>query len=317
VTPGADAAGERIDEIRSRGAVIAIGNFDGVHAGHRALLGHAADLARHADAPWAVVSFFPPAKVLFGGAAYLSSREEKDLLLRELGPDEVVIVPFDHAFAATPAEDFVAALAALTPEALVVGDDFRFGRGRAGSSEDLGRAAPRVEVLRLVAIGGEVVKSSTIRGALEAGDLERANRLLGAPYLVSGRVVEGDRRGRTIGVPTANLTTPAGKALPQGVFAVSVDVPGRGRFGAMANVGPRPTFGGPAPNLEAHLFDFDGDLYGLTLSVRLHAFLRATRAFSGIDDLRAQLERDAAAAREALSLTAPPTGTPRTPAGRG
>jgi riboflavin kinase / FMN adenylyltransferase len=304
VTPGADAAGERIDEIRSRGAVIAIGNFDGVHAGHRALLGHAADLARHADAPWAVVSFFPPAKVLFGGAAYLSSREEKDLLLRELGPDEVVIVPFDHAFAATPAEDFVAALAALTPAALVVGDDFRFGRGRAGSSEDLGRAAPRVEVLRLVAIGGEVVKSSTIRGALEAGDLARANRLLGAPYLVSGRVVEGDRRGRTIGVPTANLTTPAGKALPQGVFAVSVDVPGRGRFGAMANVGPRPTFGGPSPSLETHLFDFDGDLYGRRLEIEFVARLRDEQRFDTLPALVERMHEDARQAR-ALLLPAP------------
>jgi riboflavin kinase / FMN adenylyltransferase len=292
---------DRIDGVRSRGAVVAIGNFDGVHAGHRALLAHAADLARRERAPWVVISFFPPAKVLFGGASYLSCRDEKHLLLRDLGPDEIAILPFDHAFAATPAERFVEALTTLAPAAIVVGDDFRFGRDRKGSTEDLGRAAPRVEVLRLVTIRGEVVKSSTIREALEHGDLERANRLLGAPYLVAGTVVEGERRGRTIGVPTANLATPPGKALPNGVYAVSVDVPGRGRYGAMANVGPRPTFEGAAPSLEAHLFEFDGDLYGQRLVVRLHARLREGRRFDGLDDLRAQLERDEASARSVLA----------------
>ena len=300
--PGAPA---RIDDVRERGAVIAIGNFDGVHVGHRALLAHAADLARNAGAPWVVVSFFPPAKVLFGSAPYLSSRDEKHLLIRELGPDEVVILPFDRAFAATPAESFVEAIAALAPAAIVVGDDFRFGRGRGGTTEDLGRAAPRVEVLRLVAMGGEVVKSSSIRAALEAGDLERANRLLGAPYLVSGTVTQGDRRGRTIGVPTANLATPPDKALPAGVFAVTVEVPGRGRYGAMANVGPRPSFPEQAPGLEAHLFDFDGDLYGQDLTVRLLARLRGGRRFDGLDDLREQLARDAAQARAVLERAGP------------
>ncbi|MBA2667477.1 MAG: riboflavin biosynthesis protein RibF [Trueperaceae bacterium] len=296
----------RIEETRTRGGVVAIGNFDGVHAGHRALLAHAADLARREHVPWTVVSFFPPAKVLFGGAQFLSSRSEKHELLRDLGPEEVVIVPFDHDFAATPAERFVEALTALSPTAIVVGEDFRFGRDRKGATEDLGRAAPRVEVLRLVAIRGEIVKSSTIRTALEAGDLERANRLLGAPYLVAGTVVEGDRRGRTIGVPTANLETEAKKALPSGVYAVTVDVPAAGRYWAMANVGPRPTFEGPGPSLEAHLFDFDGDLYGARLSVRLHVRLRDARRFEGIDDLRAQLARDAEAARIALARSDDP-----------
>ena len=313
----ATAALTRLEDVRARGAVIAIGNFDGVHVGHRALLAHAADLARSAGAPWVVVSFFPPAKVLFGSAPYLSSRDEKHLLIRELGPDEVVILPFDRAFAATPAERFVEAIAALSPSAIVVGDDFRFGRGRGGSTEDLGRAAPRVEVLRLVAIGGEVVKSSSIRAALEAGDLERANRLLGAPYLVSGTVVQGDRRGRTIGVPTANLATPPDKALPAGVFAVTVDVPGRGRYGAMANVGPRPSFPGQAPGLEAHLFDFDGDLYGQDLTVRLLARLRGGRRFDGLDDLREQLVRDALGARDVLERVRSEGGAAAPPERRG
>jgi riboflavin kinase / FMN adenylyltransferase len=314
VTASPEGALARIEDLRTRGAVIAIGNFDGVHAGHRTLLAHAADLAQRTGVPWAIVSFFPPAKVLFGGAAFLSSRDEKHLLLRELEPDEVAILTFDHDFATTPAERFVEALAATSPSAIVVGDDFRFGRGRAGTTEDLGRAAPRVEVLRLVAIGGEVVKSSTIRAALAEGDLERANRLLGAPYLVSGSVAHGDRRGRTIGVPTANLRTPPGKALPSGVFAVTVDVPREGRYDAMANVGARPTFASEAPALEAHLFDYDGDLYDRTLTIRLHARLRAARRFAGLDDLREQLAKDAVDARAALARvgTAGEHGAPRT-----
>jgi riboflavin kinase / FMN adenylyltransferase len=303
-----------LHEVRTRGAVVALGNFDGVHVGHRALLARAADLARREGAPWVVVSFFPPAKVLFGGAAFLASRDEKAVLLRELGADEIVIVPFDHEFAATPAESFVAALAALEPAALVVGEDFRFGRVRGGTTEDLGRAAPRVEVLRLVSLGGEVVKSSTVRAALEADDVAGANRLLGASYLVVGEVTEGARRGRTIGVPTANVMAAPGKALPSGVFAVTVDVPagvadaggapaphGARRYGGMANVGARPSFEGPPPSLEAHLFDFAGDLYGRTVAVRLIARLRGQQRFDGLEALRAQLARDADAARSALA----------------
>jgi riboflavin kinase / FMN adenylyltransferase len=322
---------ERLADVVTRGAVIALGNFDGVHAGHRALLAHAGDLARREGAPWLVVSFFPPAKVLFGGSSYLASREEKRLLLAELGPAEIVVIPFSRECAATPAEDFVAALTALAPTAIVVGEDFRFGRGRAGATEDLGRAAPRVEVLRLVSIGGEVVKSSAIREALEEGDLARANAMLGAPYLVVGEVVAGDRRGRSIGVPTANLAAAPGKALPHGVFAVTVDVPaaalagadarrsaapggvaldrdhdggggnGGRRYGGMANVGPRPSFESEAPSLEAHLFGFAGDLYGHEVRVRLHARLRGQERFAGLDALKAQLARDAEAARVVLA----------------
>jgi riboflavin kinase / FMN adenylyltransferase len=298
---------DHLHEARTRGAVLAIGNFDGVHAGHRTLLAHAAELARRGRAPLCIVSFFPPAKVLFTGSPYLCSREEKHALLAELGPDEVVIEAFDRAFAATPASAFVDAVTALEPAAIVVGEDFRFGRGRGGTTEDLGRAAPRVEVLRLVSIGGEVVKSSLVREAIQAGDLARANRLLGAPYLVIGEVEQGDRRGHTIGFPTANLRTDPGKALPPGVYAVTVEIaggpePAEARPG-MANVGTRPSFASPPPSLEAHLFDFSGDLYGRRLAVRFHAKLRDQQRFDSLDALRNQLAADELAARSALGAS--------------
>lgn len=287
-------------DVAPRRAVLALGNFDGVHLGHRALLALAAARARPLGAPLVVVSFFPPAKVLFGDARFLASEAEKHALLAEAGADEVAIVPFTRAFAATPPAAFVAELAALTPRMIVVGEDFRFGKGRTGGLDLLRGAADHLEVVPLELVGDEVVKSSAVRAALAAGDVARAAHLLGAPYRVHGPVVEGDRRGRTIGFPTLNVATDERKALPIGVFAVRVETP-LGRFDGMANVGPRPTFPDGAPALEAHLFDVDVDLYGRDVTVHLLARLRAPRRFDGIDALRAQLARDAAAARAALA----------------
>jgi riboflavin kinase/FMN adenylyltransferase len=286
--------------VAARRAVLALGNFDGVHLGHRALLGLASARAEALGAPLVVVSFFPPAKVLFGDARFLASEAEKHALLGEAGADEVAIVPFTNAFAATPPEAFVADLAGLAPQLIVVGEDFRFGRGRAGGLDLLRRATDHLEVVPLELVGDEVVKSSAVRAALADGDVARATHLLGAPYRVHGPVVEGDRRGRTIGFPTLNVATDARKALPIGVFAVRVDTP-LGRFDGMANVGPRPTFPDGAPALEAHLFDVDVDLYGRSVTVHLIARLRAPQRFAGIDALRAQLALDAAAARSALA----------------
>jgi riboflavin kinase/FMN adenylyltransferase len=289
-----------VGDLAARRPVLALGNFDGVHLGHRALLGLAGDRARALGAPLAVVSFFPPAKVLFGDARFLTSEAEKHALLAAAGADEVAIVPFTPAFAATPPEVFKAALAALEPQMIVVGEDFRFGRGRSGGLDLLRGAADHLEVVPLELVGDEVVKSSAIRAALASGDVARAAHLLGAPYRVQGPVVEGDRRGRTIGFPTLNVATDARKALPIGVFAVRVDTP-LGRFDGMANVGPRPTFPDGAPALEAHLFDVDLDLYGHEVAVHLLARLRAPQRFDGVEALRAQLERDAEAARAALA----------------
>lgn len=287
--------------------VLVLGTFDGVHEGHRALIAHAVRVALAAGRPWVPVAFFPPPKTFFAGHPFLSDEREKHTLLVEAGleagaaPAEVVVVPFDADVASTPAEAFVDQVAALAPTAVVVGEDFRFGRGRAGGVRELARAG-RIEVLPLVAIGDEVVKSSAIRDALDAGEVERAAALLGAPYRVGGTVVEGDRRGRTIGVPTANLDVDPRKSLPVGVFAVLVDLPDGTRRGGMANLGPRPSFAGPAARLEAHVFDWHGDLYGADITVHLVARLRGQERFADLGALRTQLAADAVAARARLEL---------------
>jgi riboflavin kinase / FMN adenylyltransferase len=304
-------------EIERAGAVVALGNFDGVHVGHRALLAHARARADELGAPLVVVSFFPPAKVLFAKAQFLTTEEEKRALLAEAGADAVVVVPFDRAFATTPATDFTAALAAVGPAMVVVGEDFRFGRAREGGLDLLRAAVPHLEVVALELSDGVVAKSSAIRDALAAGDVEGAERLLGAPYRVSGRVVRGDQRGRTLGFPTANVATDGRKALPIGVFAVAVDTPA-GRFGGMANVGPRPTFPDGAPALEVHLFDADVDLYDRVVTVHLLTRLRPPRRFDGPEALVAQLRRDEEAARALLSArTTPTAGAAAADGGRG
>ena len=289
-----------LNDLAAEGGVLAIGNFDGVHRGHRLLLDRMREIAVREAVPSTVVTFFPPAKVFFSGAPYLASAAEKEALLASYAPDELLVQPFDAAFAATDAQTFLDALARCAPHTIVVGEDFRFGRARAGGLDELQHVPDRLEVIRLQHEGGEPISSSRIRAHLAEGDVEAANALLGAPYLAMGEVVHGDHRGRTIGYPTANVDLPSEKALPRGVFAVTVDVPDGGTHGGMANVGPRPTFPGEAPRLEAHLFDFEGDLYGRTVTVRFHAHLRDQRAFDGLDDLKRQLARDAQDARDAL-----------------
>ncbi len=281
-----------------RGAVVSIGNFDGVHVGHRELLSEMYGRAESRGRPAVVVTFFPPAKVFFTGADYLSTAEEKRQLLQEFGPGAIVTIPFDEQFSQTSKQQFLDDLALLRPSTVVVGADFRFGRGRAGSVNDLAQVAP-VQPIELVNVGGTPVGSSRIRELLAAGSVEAARTLLGQPYLARGRVVAGQRRGRTLGFPTANLALPARKALPPGVFAVHVDAP-TGRYGGMANVGPRPTFPDEPPSLEVHLFGFDGDLYDEEIVVYFYTKLRDQVRFASIADLKAQLEADKRLARVRL-----------------
>jgi riboflavin kinase / FMN adenylyltransferase len=286
--------------IERSGAVLVLGNFDGVHRGHRALISRARGRADDLGTTVVAATFFPPAKVLFAGAYFLSSEQEKAQLLAEAGADEVVVIPFHPTFAATPPEAFSAELARAEPALVMVGEDFRFGRGRSGGLDLLRASLPHLEVIPLELVAGEVAKSSAIREALTEADLTRAERLLGTPYRVHGRVVRGEQRGRTIGYPTLNLETHARKLLPPGVFAVWVDTPA-GRFGGMANVGPRPTFPDAVPALEAHLFDVDLDLYERFVTVHLIAHLRPPQRFAGLLALQAQLAADARAARVALA----------------
>lgn len=289
-------------------SVVAIGNFDGVHLGHQLLLEHVQSEARRLELPGVVITFFPPSKVLFQGSKFLSSEREKLRLLAAYGPEAVVMIPFTRAYAQTPKETFLAQLAALSPHSLIVGEDFRFGHKRSGTLNDLSHLPERLEVFALKKVEGEPISSSRIRALLEAGRVEAVKPLLGRPYAALGTVTEGARRGRTIGFPTANVVTPEGKALPVGVFAVRVETPS-GSYGGMANVGPKPSFPDEPPALEAHLFDFAGDLYGQEVEVRFERFLRGQVRFSGLAQLRAQLERDREAARAALAETAQADGT--------
>ena len=280
--------------------MLCIGNFDGVHLGHQLLLRRMQHVALKLGVPSVVLTFFPPAKVVFRGKPYLSSAEEKLYLLSAFDPDAVVVTPFSLEYAQTPKDHFLRELGRLQPRHLIVGDDFRFGHARSGGLDDLQHITERLEVFSLERLEEEPIKSSHIRELLQQGYVAEARRFLGYSYLAFGKVVEGDKRGRTIGFPTANLELPPEKALPLGVFAVRVETPD-GHFDGMANVGSRPSYPDAPPALEVHLFDFDGDLYGQTLRVSFEHFLRGQKKFSGLAELMVQLTKDKEQAREALN----------------
>ncbi|MFC5849025.1 riboflavin biosynthesis protein RibF [Deinococcus petrolearius] len=286
--------------------VVAIGSFDGVHLGHQALLAQLRTRAREFRVPSVVYTFDPPTRVLTQGVEFLSTLPEKLELLARYGVDETVAVPFTAEFAARPKEAFLDDLRVLRPRVIVVGEDFHFGRGRAGGLDDLRAVAPRVIALPMHQLGGDDIKSTRIRELLRAGDVEGTSRLLGRHYGAQGVVVQGDRLGRTIGYPTANIRVPQGKALPLGVFAVmALGDPNRGegerRWPGMANVGWRPTVEGRELRFEVHLFDFAGDLYGQELQIKFFHRLRGEQKFGGLEELKAQLARDAEQARGLLA----------------
>lgn len=281
--------------------VLSIGNFDGVHLGHRGLLARMSELASQAGLPAVAISFFPTSKMVFSGSGFLSSTREKTLLLSEFNPEVAVLIPFSREYAQTEPAVFLDELRALRPAAVTVGVDFRFGRDRQGTLNDISLVTGKLEVFGLIrSEDGEVISSSRIRELLALGDVDSANRLLGAPYLAVGQVVPGDRRGRTIGYPTANLQVQEGKVLPAGVFAVTVKTDA-GRFTGMASAGPRPMFPEAAPALEVNLFDFDGDLYGQELEVRFVGRIRDQENFASLEELKLRLAEDGKRARALLA----------------
>jgi riboflavin kinase/FMN adenylyltransferase len=287
------------EQLELKDTIICIGNFDGVHVGHQMLLEHMQKLSREHHKPSIVITFFPPSKIFFQGGDYLSSEAEKLDLLRTYEPDGVVVIPFNEAYTHTPKEDFLAQLSQLEPHTIIVGEDFRFGYKRQGTLNDLSHLPERLEVFGMKRVNGEEVKSTRIRQLLSERNVEAVKPFLGRSYSAKGVVIKGDQRGRTIGFPTANIQTPKGKALPLGVFAVKVDT-AQGTFNGMANVGPRPSFPNDPPALEVYLFDFEGDLYGQTLSVHFESFIRSQKKFSGLDELKQQLEKDKGVARDFL-----------------
>lgn len=280
--------------------VVAVGSFDGVHLGHQALIAQLKAKSRQHRVPSVVYTFDPPTRVLMQGVEFLSTLPEKLDLLTRYGVDETIAVPFTSEFAARPKDAFLDDLRSLRPRTVVVGEDFHFGKGRAGGVDDLRTVAPEVVALPMHQLGGEDIKSTRIREYLKTGDVQGAQRLLGRHYDAQGVVVAGDRVGRTIGFPTANIRVPDGKALPLGVFAVVVLADDGTRWHGVANVGFRPTVDGKARRFEVNVFDFDGDLYGQELQVKFFAHLRGEQKFSGLDELKAQIARDARAARDVL-----------------
>ncbi|MER3444117.1 MAG: riboflavin biosynthesis protein RibF [Meiothermus sp.] len=281
--------------------VVAVGSFDGLHLGHQHLLKQALQDAHAHHMPLLVYTFDPPSKVFMKGEGFLTDLSEKTELLRALGVEIALIVPFNEAFARRDKGEFLGDLRSLEAHLIYVGEDFRFGRGRAGGLEDLQAVAP-TRVLPLLELPGDggAVKSTRIRELLKMGDVEGASRLLGRPYSARGIVVEGDKLGRTLGFPTANLQVSAMKVLPLGVYAVRVQTH-KGEYGAMANVGYRPTVDGRVLRFEVHLFDFAGDLYGQELTVAFLHKIRDEMRFGSLEELKAQIARDAQAARAALS----------------
>jgi riboflavin kinase / FMN adenylyltransferase len=305
---------------RGGGAVVTVGTFDGVHRGHQAVLAELLRRGRAAKCQSVLVTFEPhPLAVVNPAAApmLLSLPEEKEALVTDQGIAQVVLMPFTPAVARLDAEVFVRRLRDdYAMRALVMGYDHGFGRGRAGDVELVQRLARgqdfAVAVVDAVSDNGQPISSTRIRERVANGDLDAAARWLGRPYSIRGRVVRGAGRGRTIGVPTINLEPPDPRKLlpPDGVYAVTVRIsesgsriptPGSTILGGMMNQGPRPTFGEQARALEVHLFDFDGELYGRTVTVEWVRRLRDVQAFSSRDALVAQLERDRQAARATLN----------------
>jgi riboflavin kinase/FMN adenylyltransferase len=296
----------------TRGGTVTVGNFDGVHLGHRALLTAAKAMNR---GPVVAVTFDPAPLVLLNPAAAkppLTTTEEKIRLLRGAGADHVVVLNTEPSLLALSPEAFFEDVLRdmLGARAVVEGYDFRFGRGRTGNNTDLKTLCDIhnvgfAEVPPLLH-HGEVVSSSRIRAALIAGHIETANGLLHRRYSLTGTVVAGAKRGRTLGFPTANLDRVTTLVPGTGVYAVVASVNSRQYAGA-ANIGPNPTFGEDARKIEVHLLDFAEEIYGQEMTVRLVQKLRETVAFSGLDALKAQLARDVARAGElAASIMATP-----------
>jgi len=299
---------------RHHGCVVTIGNYDGVHRGHRVVIDSLVQVARRMQVPAVAIAFEPTPQEFFAAErapARLTRFREKVNALSRTGLDRFLCVRFDQAFAHLSPEQFVKRVLVdgLGVRYLVAGDDFRYGYQRQGDFASLCAAGQvygfEVTDTRSFCVGGERVSSSRIRQALQQGELELAEELLGRPYSMCGKVIPGDRLGRTLGFPTANLL-PGRRVLPMtGVFAVRVrgvqDSPADRPLPAVANLGTRPTVDGKRALLEAHLLDFQGDLYGRHLEVEFVRKLRDELHFGSVELMIEQMHRDAARARAILS----------------
>jgi riboflavin kinase / FMN adenylyltransferase len=302
-----------------KGTVVAMGNFDGVHLGHRAVIDAALQMGRSHDRPALAVTFEPHPRSFFSPNSpqfRLTDEAGKLRLLAGTGLAGAVVMTFDKNRAGTTAQDFIHhdLIDRLGISGIAVGYDFHFGKGRVGSPSLLVSEAPRlgieVDVQAHVDIAERPVSSSAIRMALAEGQIEDATAMLGGPWFVAGEVIHGEKRGRDLGYPTANIRLDKNCGLKHGIYAVRVGLNqgkdlGQGkdqvRFDGVASFGRRPTFDNGAPLLEVFLFDFKGDLYGNRLDVAFIAFIRDELKFDRIDTLIRQMDDDSARARAALA----------------
>lgn len=287
---------------------VALGNFDGIHLGHRQVISPVLSTAPGNRAT--VVTFSPHPTEFFTGQprSLLTPLDEKAACLEAMGVQQLVMLPFTQELAALTPQQFVEEILVQHMQAqhVSVGVDFRFGCKRLGTAEDLSAIAAiysiSTTIVPLLTFQGKRISSSSIRQALLEGDLKTANRMLGRSYSIVGEVVKGQQLGRTIGFPTANLQLPANKEIPRrGVYAVRVSEPGKEfRLGVM-NIGNRPTVNGLTQTIEVHLLDWTGDLYGHTLTVELEDFIRPEQKFASLEALQAQISADCETARTRLA----------------
>jgi len=296
-----------------RGAAAAIGNFDGVHIGHQAVIDLTRKAAKAADAPLGIMTFEPHPRSYFSRDTTpfrLMNAEARANRLAKLGVEKLYEVPFNDGLAQLTPREFAQTIISdqLGLKHVVVGADFCFGKGRAGTVEDLKAFGAEmgfgVTIAPIVAIGPSNVSSTAIRQALTDGKPRDAAAMLGHWHRIEGEVIRGDQRGRDLGYPTANMSITGLHPPKFGVYAVKVDVldgPHKGSYDGAASIGVRPMFGENIPNCETFIFDFKGDLYGATLSVALVDFLRPELKFDGLDGLITQMDADCATARKILA----------------
>jgi riboflavin kinase / FMN adenylyltransferase len=303
VVRGAGSADHALD-----GAVVAIGNFDGVHRGHRAVIAAACARARALGRPAAALTFEPHPRSFFRPdepVFRLTDERAKLRLLAGTELDGAIVLPFDAALAGLSAADFVARILVgrFAVAGVAIGFDFHFGLNRAGSPDYLAAQGAKlgfaVDVVPRFEDNGRPVRSGPIRAALAAGRIAEANELLGYPWFVSGTVVHGDKRGRELGYPTANLRLDPGCALAHGIYAVRVGV-GERRYDGVASFGRRPMFDQGTVLLEAFLFDFSGDLYGEVIDVAFVDWIRPELKLDSVDELVRRMDEDSRLARAAL-----------------
>lgn len=294
-----------------KGSIVALGNFDGFHLGHQAVVGRAVQRAFHERRP-AIVATFDPHPVTYFmpdvSPFRLTSLDQRQDLFAQAGADAMLVFEFNEKLRETSAEEFVSWLLAgkIGAAGVVTGDDFSFGKGRSGNIETLktlgGYSGIIAEAVAPVVVDGERVSSGKVREALVAGNVGHATRLLSRDFAIAGVVQRGDQRGRKLGYPTANLALCDYQRPKYGIYAVRVRMEDGSEYPGVANIGVRPTFDPPQELVEAHLFNFDGDLYGQNVQVALHAYIREEKKFDGIEPLIVHMRDDEAKARHLLAL---------------